>query len=80
MVRRKTKHKTGLPRKKGIGKKVNYAWVGYICINCDALNLFPIGDVLLESNDTYSTAKWGCKKCKYLHSKNSPLPFVLTPI
>jgi hypothetical protein len=75
MSRRKTKHRTGLPRIKGIGKKVHNAWVGYICICCDALNLFSIGDTLLNPNDAYSTAAWKCKECNYLHSKDSPLPF-----
>jgi len=75
MSRRKTKHKTGLPRIKGIGKKVHDAWIGYICIKCDILNLFSIGSVLLDPNDIYLNAEWECKKCGYLHSKNSPLPF-----
>lgn len=75
MPRRKTKHRTGLPRIKGIGKGVHNAWIGYVCINCEVLNLFSIGDKLLDSNETYSTAKWSCSKCEYLHSKDSPLPF-----
>jgi len=79
MTRRKTKHRTGLPRIAGIGKKVHDAWVGYICINCKTLNTFPIGDVLIDSSHAYSTAEWECKKCKFLHSKKSPLPFKKWP-
>lgn len=79
MARRKTKHKTGLPRKRGIGKKVHDAWIGYICIKCDALNLFPIRNFLPNPSDIYDKARWKCSKCDYLHSKDSPLPFVEWP-
>lgn len=75
MSRRKTKHKTGLPRIKGIGKKVHDAWIGYVCLACETLNLFSIGNTLLDPNDIYNTAEWRCKKCDFLHSKDSPLPF-----
>jgi hypothetical protein len=75
MTRRKTKHKTGLPRIKGIGKRVHDAWVAYICINCETLNFIRIGDTLLEPNKAYFNDKWKCKKCKYIHCKYSPLPF-----
>lgn len=75
MARRKVKHRTGLPRIKGIGKKVHDAWVAYICLNCKALNLVAIGDKLLDPGEAYSTAEWQCTKCKYKHSKDSPLPF-----
>jgi hypothetical protein len=75
MTRRKTKHRTGLPRIKGIGTKVHNAWIGYVCINCETLNLFSIGNQLLDPNEVYRTAQWECRKCNYLHSKDSPLPF-----
>lgn len=75
MTRRKTKHRTGLPRIEGIGIKVHHAWIGYVCVNCEALNLFLIGDKLLGPNETYNSAVWKCCKCSYEHSKNSPLPF-----
>jgi len=75
MPRRKTKHKTGLPRIKGIGIKVHDAWIGYVCIDCDKLNLFSIGSILLNPEETYLNAEWKCKKCGYLHSKISALPF-----
>jgi len=80
MSRRKTKHKTGLSRIKGIGINVHCAWVGYICINCYALNLFRISGTLLEPEDTYNSAEWKCSKCEYIHSKDSPLPFKEWPI
>ncbi len=75
MSRRKTKHKTGLPRIIGIGKKVHDAWIGYICIHCYTLNLFRIHNTLLDPKDSYNSAEWECSKCGYIHSKNSPLPF-----
>jgi hypothetical protein len=76
MPRRKVKHRTGLPRIKGIGKKVHDVWVAYTCLNCKALNLFSIGsEKLLKPMETYSTAEWACTKCHYKHSKNSPLPY-----
>jgi len=75
MPRRKVKHKTGLPRIKGIGKKVHNAWIGYICLACETLNLFPIGNTLLKPDEAYNTSEWRCKYCGYLHSKDSPLPF-----
>ena len=80
MSRRKTKHKTGLSRIKGIGKNVHCAWVGYICINCYALNLFRISGSLLEPEDTYNSAEWRCSKCGYIHSKDSALPFKEWPV
>ena len=75
MARRKTKHRTGLPRIGGIGKKVHDAWIGYVCINCDTLNCFSIGNTLLDPKNAYLEQKWVCGKCKYIHSKDSPLPF-----
>lgn len=75
MPRRKTKHRTGLPRIKGIGKKVHEAWVGYICLSCNSLNLFSVGDDLLDPKEVYAGAEWVCSRCNYKHSKDSPLPF-----
>jgi hypothetical protein len=75
MTRRKTKHKTGLPRIKKIGIKVHDAWVSYICLCCSSMNLFPIGSKLLDPEKTYSSEKWKCIRCGYMHSKDSPLPF-----
>ena len=75
MARRKTKHRTGLQRIRGIGVKVHDAWIGYICVNCEALNCFSIGNTLIEPETAYSTGEWRCNKCQYVHSKNSPLPF-----
>ena len=74
-MRRKTKHKTGLPRIKGIGIKVHNAWIGFVCVSCETLNLFSIGNTLLNPTKAYNTNKWKCFKCEYLHSKDSPLPF-----
>jgi len=79
MPRRKTKNITQLPRIKGIGKKVHDAWVAYICLNCKSLQLFSVESKLLDPNQTYSTAKWVCTKCKYKHSKDSPLPYNWLP-
>lgn len=75
MPRRKTRHKTGLRRIKGIGTKVHNAWVGYVCLSCKTPNYLSVGDKLLEPIETYYTAKWKCGNCGYIHSKDSPLPF-----
>jgi len=79
MPRRKTKHKTGLPRIPGIGAKVHYAWVAYVCINCGRLNIFSIGNCLLDPKSAYADASWKCRKCGYLHNKDSLLPFSKWP-
>lgn len=75
MPRRKTKNRTGLKRKTGIGAKAHDAWVGFICLKCEALNVFSIGQQLLDPGQSYLLQKWPCSKCRYVHSKESPLPF-----
>jgi len=80
MTRRKSKHKTGLPRIQGIGIKVHDAWIGFVCINCFHLNLFSIGNKLLTPDYAYNHAEWECTECGYKHSKSSPLPFNNWPV
>ena len=75
MTRRKSKNITGLKRIPGIGTKVHQAWVGYICLKCKRLNAFPIGNELLDPKVVYENAKWICSSCKYIHNKDSNLPF-----
>lgn len=73
MARRKAVNVTGLSRIEGI--PYHDAWVGFICLNCKELNNIRIGNTLLNPNDAYATAKWECKKCGFVHSKESDLPF-----
>jgi hypothetical protein len=73
MARRKTKNRTGLDRIEGI--RVHNAWVGFVCLNCSELNVLDIGTKLLDPQATFETAEWPCKKCGYLHNRNSDLPF-----
>jgi hypothetical protein len=75
MSRRKTKNRTGLARIDGIGTKTHNPWVGFICLNCGELTTLPLKDSLLGSRAAYETEAWRCRKCGYIHSKDSPLPF-----
>ena len=79
MARRKTKHKTGLKRIAGIGIKTHNPWIGYVCLNCGELNCTPLEGALLDPQTAYLTESWHCRKCKYIHSKSSPLPFKSWP-
>lgn len=72
MTRRKTVNKTGLPRIEGI--PIHDAWVGFICLSCKELNNINIGTELLDPKSA-DELEWKCKKCGYLHSKDSDLPF-----
>lgn len=73
MARRKTKNITGLPRISGI--EYHDAWVGFICLSCGELNNIQIGNKLLSPQKAYDTAKWTCKRCGFMHRKESDLPF-----
>lgn len=73
MARRKAKNKTGLSRIEGI--PYHDAWVGFVCLNCNKLNNIHVGDTLLTPKEAYETAVWKCDKCKYVHSRESDLPF-----
>lgn len=73
MSRRKIKNRTGLERIEGI--PVHSACVGFICLKCSRLNLINVGNNLLDPQTTFEKAEWQCKKCGYLHSRNSDLPF-----
>lgn len=77
MPRRKTKHRTGLPRIHGI--PLHDAWITYVCLDCKTLNAFSIKKTLLNPKDAYLSQEWTCRKCGYRHSKASPLPFKTWP-
>lgn len=78
MPRRKTKHRTGLKRIKGI--PVHDAWVGFVCIKCSRFNSFRIGSSLFDPQVAFETGAWKCQKCSYMHSRNSDLPFRNWPL
>lgn len=46
-----------------------------MCIKCHHLNHVIIGQELITPAMAYETASWKCEKCRYIHSKDSPLPF-----
>jgi hypothetical protein len=71
--RRKTKHRTGLARIERIA--VHEAWVGFICLKCSELNLIEIGSELLEPVAAFRSRAWQCEKCRYVHGRDSDLPF-----
>ena len=77
MARRKAKHQTGVRRVEGV--PVHEAWVGFNCVQCFTLNNIRIGNTLLHPRSAYETATWQCGKCKYVHSRNSDLPFASWP-
>jgi hypothetical protein len=73
MTRRLTKNRTGIGRLEGV--PYNDAWVGYICLKCNTLNNELVGKDLLKPDIAYETSKWKCKKCGFIHSRESNLPF-----
>lgn len=73
MARRKTKHRTGLARLKGV--RAHDVWIGYVCLTCKKQNVFSVGGGLLDPREAFANGKWTCQRCGYLHSKDSPLPF-----
>jgi 5-methylcytosine-specific restriction endonuclease McrA len=73
MPRRKSKNVTGLSRIEGV--QVHNAWIGFICLKCSELNVIDIGTQLLNPAAAFQSAKWECKSCSYVHSRNSDLPF-----
>ncbi|KAF0134460.1 MAG: hypothetical protein FD145_685 [Candidatus Saganbacteria bacterium] len=79
MPRRKTKNLTGLKRLKGIGKSVHQAWIGFVCLKCKNMNVFPVGLSMLSPQETYEGAQWKCSKCNFVHSKAYDLPFSTWP-
>lgn len=73
MPRRKTVHHTGLERIEGI--PFHDAWVGFVCVKCSVLTHIQVGATLLDPQSSFESAAWKCKKCGYVHSRNSDLPF-----
>jgi hypothetical protein len=73
MARRQSRNVTGLKRIEGID--VHAAWAAFQCLSCSELNLVHVGGALLDPKEALRSAKWACKKCKYLHSAGSKLPF-----
>jgi hypothetical protein len=73
MARRKIVNKTGIRRI----KEIHYhdAWISYTCVKCKTINYTPIGQELLKPNEAINVCIWECKKCGYIHSKESNLPF-----
>ena len=77
MPRRKTTNTTGIPRLADI--PYHDAWVSYVCVNCKEPNLVRIGQTLLDPRSAYTTQKWQCSHCNFMHSKESDLPFTNWP-
>jgi len=73
MTRRKSENQTGLPRIEGV--PYHDAWVGFSCLMCKDINFEKVGLKLLSPKEAYENAEWLCKKCGFVHSKNSDLPF-----
>lgn len=73
MPRRKVIHRTGLERIEGI--PFHDAWIGFICLKCSELNHIKIGLKLFEPESSFETASWPCRRCGYVHSKGTDLPF-----
>lgn len=73
MTRRRTKHRTGIPRIAGI--PVHDAWVCFVCVKCGEANHLRIGRELLTPQQAFETAEWVCQECGFLHSRETDLPF-----
>jgi len=73
MSRRTVINQTGIGRIESI--PYNDAWIGYICLKCGTQNNVQIGKQLLEPEKAYNDAHWKCKKCNFIHCKESDLPF-----
>lgn len=77
MARRKTKNLTNISRIEGI--QPHDAYVGYICVQCNALNTINIGQKLLTPNEAYETQSWKCEKCEFIHCKDNSLSYTNWP-
>lgn len=73
MSRRKVKNQTNISRIEGI--KPNDAYVAYVCVQCNNLNMINIGQKLLDPREAYETQEWKCERCGFLHSKNNSLSY-----
>lgn len=71
-MRRKVKNTTGIERLPNIN--TNNVWVAYTCVNCHEHNLVDIGKNLITPSQAYSSHRWKCKRCGFIHSKDSDLP------
>jgi len=73
MPRRKTLNITGISRLPDV--PFHDAWIAFICVKCKELNTIRIGKKLLNSSEAYQNQEWKCKRCSFIHSKDSDLPF-----
>lgn len=73
MPRRRIVNKTGIRRIEGI--PYHDAWISYICVKCNTINYLCIGHELLKPDEAINSCIWECKKCGFIHSKESDLPF-----
>ena len=73
MTRRKSKNESGIVRIE-TDYNVHDAYAAYVCVKCKELNFVHIGSELLTPQQAYETQSWKCKKCGFVHSKDSDLP------
>lgn len=73
MPRRKTKNVTGIPRLQNV--PYHDAWITFVCVSCKEVNTIRVGQTLLNPSDAYETQQWKCNHCRFIHSKESDLPF-----
>ena len=73
MGRRAKKNQTNISRIEGI--QPNDVYIGYICVQCNTLNMINIGQKLLDPQYAYQTQKWICKECGFEHSKDNSLSY-----
>lgn len=72
MARRKSVNKTGISHIQGVPN--NDIWISYTCVNCGEVNYEDIGLHILKPDEAFETCSWKCKKCGFVHSKDSDLP------
>ena len=73
MTRRRSKNVTGISRIEGI--PYHDAGIGVIGLKCHSFNNIRIGKELLTPADADENAEWKGLNCKYVHSKDTDLPF-----
>ena len=72
MARRKIVNSSDIKTRPGVQQ--NDLWIMFVCLNCGEVNVIDIGEKLLTPEQAYKSQKWECRKCHYIHSKDSDLP------
>lgn len=72
MARRKSSNITGIRHLSDVPN--DDIWIAYTCLECNEVNYENIGKHIVTAEYAYNNFEWKCKKCEYIHSKNSDIP------